>query len=175
MCWVSHAAEVSYVLVGEIMLLTVIGLPLGWLAGYGFAALSAQSLSSEIVNIPLVVSKSTFGWATVLVFVSALVSVLIVRRRLDRVDLASALKQEGVAPCPGYALPSSRWRPFAAGRPADLGVLGPSRFPSISAVVEARPDGGDGFRQWRDADTRHLPWLTAPIAGTHDSFAGRGG
>jgi len=87
-------AEVSYVLVGEIMLLTVIGLPLGWLAGYGFAALSAQSLSSEIVNIPLVVSKSTFGWATVLVFVSALVSVLIVRRRLDRVDLASALKQK---------------------------------------------------------------------------------
>jgi len=41
-----------------------------------------------------VVSKSTFGWATVLVFVSALVSVLIVRRRLDRVDLASALKQK---------------------------------------------------------------------------------
>lgn len=87
-------AEVSYVLIGEIMLLTVIGLPLGWLAGYGFAALSAQSLSSEIVNIPLVVSKSTFGLATILVFVSALVSVLIVRRRLDRVDLASALKQK---------------------------------------------------------------------------------
>lgn len=87
-------AEVSYVLVGEIMLLTVIGLPLGWLAGYGFAALSAQGLSSEIVNIPLVVSKSTYGWATLLVFVSALVSVLVVRRRLDRVDLASALKQK---------------------------------------------------------------------------------
>lgn len=86
--------EVSYVLVGEIMLLTVIGLPLGWLAGYGFAALSAQGLSSEIVNIPLVVSKSTYGWATLLVFVSALVSVLVVRRRLDRVDLASALKQK---------------------------------------------------------------------------------
>jgi putative ABC transport system permease protein len=34
--------EVSYVLVGEIMLLTVIGLPVGWLAGYGFAALSAR-------------------------------------------------------------------------------------------------------------------------------------
>lgn len=86
--------EVSYVLVGEIMLLTVIGLPIGWLAGYGFAALSAEGLSSELVNIPLVVSKSTYGWASVLVFVSALVSVLVVRRRLDRVDLASALKQK---------------------------------------------------------------------------------
>lgn len=86
--------EVSYVLVGEILFLTLIGLPVGWLAGYGFAALSAQGLSSELVNIPLVVSKSTYGWASMLVFASALVSVLVVRRRLDKVDLASALKQK---------------------------------------------------------------------------------
>lgn len=86
--------EVSYVLVGEIMLLTVIGLPVGWLAGYGFAALAAEGLSSELVNIPLVVSKSTYGWGSLLVFVAALVSVLVVRRRLDKVDLASALKQK---------------------------------------------------------------------------------
>jgi putative ABC transport system permease protein len=86
--------EVSYVLVGEIMFLTVIGLPLGWLAGYGFAALSAAGLSSELVNIPLVVSRQTYAWATILVFVSALISVLVVRRHLDRVDLASALKQK---------------------------------------------------------------------------------
>lgn len=86
--------EVSYVLVGEIMLLTVIGLPLGWLAGYGFAALSAAGMSSELVNIPLVVSRQTYAWATVIVFLSALASVLVVRRRLDRVDLASALKQK---------------------------------------------------------------------------------
>lgn len=86
--------EVGYILVGEIMLLTVIGLPVGWLAGYGFAAMSAQGLSSEMVNIPLVVSKGTFAWSTLLVFVSALASVLMVRRRLDRVDLVSALKQK---------------------------------------------------------------------------------
>jgi putative ABC transport system permease protein len=86
--------EVSYVLVGEIMLLTVIGLPVGWLAGYGFAALAAEGLSSELVNIPLVVSKSTYGWGSLLVFVAALVSVLVVRRRRAKVDLASALKQK---------------------------------------------------------------------------------
>lgn len=86
--------EVSYILVGEIMLLTVLGLPVGWLAGYGFAALSAQGLSSELVNIPLVVSKSTYGWGSLLVFAAALGSVLVVRRRLDKVDLASALKQK---------------------------------------------------------------------------------
>ena len=87
-------AQVSYVLVGEIMLLTVLALPLGWLAGYGFAGMSATGLSSEMVNIPFVVSSGTFAWSTVLVVVSALVSVLMVRRQLDRVDLVSALKQK---------------------------------------------------------------------------------
>ncbi|WP_238381147.1 ABC transporter permease [Alkalilacustris brevis] len=86
--------EVSYVLVGEIMLLTLAGLPLGWLAGYGFAAMTSAGLSSEIVNIPLVVSKQTYAWAALVVFVSALGSVLLVRRRLDRVELVSALKQK---------------------------------------------------------------------------------
>jgi len=86
--------EVSYVLMGEIMALTIIGLPVGWLAGYGFAALTAAGLSSEIVNIPLVASSRTYAWSTIIVFVAALGSVLLVRRRLDRVDLASALKQK---------------------------------------------------------------------------------
>jgi len=86
--------EVSYVLVGEVMLLSLLGLPLGWLLGYGFAALTAAGLSTEFVNIPLVVSSRTYAWSSVIVFLSALGSVLLVRRRLDRVDLASALKQK---------------------------------------------------------------------------------
>lgn len=86
--------EVSYVLVGEIMLLTLLGLPLGWLAGYGFAGATASAMSSELVNMPFVVSSRTFAWATILVFLSALVSVLMVRRRLDHVDLAEALKKK---------------------------------------------------------------------------------
>lgn len=86
--------EVGYVLVGEIMLLSVLALPLGWLAGYGFAALSAQGLSSEMVNIPFVISARTYAWSTLIAFVAALASVLMVRRRLDRVEIASALKKK---------------------------------------------------------------------------------
>ncbi len=87
-------AQVSYVLIGEIMFLTLVALPPGWLAGYGFAALSARSLSSDIASIPLVVRPATYAWCTLLVLASALVSVLMVRRRLDRVDLVSALKRK---------------------------------------------------------------------------------
>lgn len=85
-------SEVAWVLVGELMLLTLVGIPLGWLAGYGFAAAVAAGLSTEFVSIPLVVTKSTYGVATVVVLVSAAASALVVRRRLDRIDMVSALK-----------------------------------------------------------------------------------
>lgn len=84
--------EVAWVLVGELMLLTLLALPLGWVAGYGFAALTAQGLSTEFVSIPLVVTKSTYGMATLVVLTAALASALLVRRRLDRIDIVSALK-----------------------------------------------------------------------------------
>ncbi len=87
-------AEVGFVLVGEIMLLAVIGLPVGLAAGYGLAALTAGQMSSQMFEIPLVVSGPTYAWSAIIVFVSALISVLMVRRRLDRVDLVSALKQK---------------------------------------------------------------------------------
>ncbi len=84
--------EVAWVLVGELMLLTLLAIPLGWVAGYGFAAAVAAGLSTEFVTIPLVVSKQTYGVATLVVLVAALASALLVRRRLDRIDIVSALK-----------------------------------------------------------------------------------
>jgi putative ABC transport system permease protein len=85
-------AEVSYVLVGELMLITVVAIPLGWAVGYGFAGLVAAGFSTDIVSIPLVVGRGTYGYASLIVFASALASALVVRRQLDRLDLVAALK-----------------------------------------------------------------------------------
>ncbi len=85
-------AEVGYVLVGELMLLTVLAVPIGWLAGYGFAALIARGFSTDIVSLPLVVERGTYALATLIVLLTALTAALLVRRRLDRVDIVSALK-----------------------------------------------------------------------------------
>ncbi|PQO22202.1 ABC transporter permease [Rhodobacteraceae bacterium WD3A24] len=87
-------AEVGFVLVGEIMVLTLAAVPVGWVLGYAFAALTAGGLSTELVSIPLVVSVRTYATAALIVVVSALVSALMVRRRLDRIDIVSALKQK---------------------------------------------------------------------------------
>lgn len=86
-------AEVGFVLVGEAMLLALIAVPLGWLAGYGFAMGMMQAMSSDMIDIPARVARPTFAYAGAVVLGAALGSVLVVRRRLDRVDIASALKQ----------------------------------------------------------------------------------
>jgi putative ABC transport system permease protein len=87
--------EVGFVLVGEMMLLTVLAIPLGWGLGYGLARGLVGAMSTDMVQIPFHISRRTFAAAAVAVFVAALVSVLLVRRRLDRVDLATALKARG--------------------------------------------------------------------------------
>jgi putative ABC transport system permease protein len=84
--------EVGFVLVGEMMLLALLAMPLGWLAGYGLAVGLVGAMSTDVVQIPFHITRRTFALASVAVGLAALGSVLLVRRRLDRVDLASALK-----------------------------------------------------------------------------------
>ncbi|MGY6537038.1 MAG: ABC transporter permease [Pararhodobacter sp.] len=84
--------EVGFVLVGEIMLLTLVAIPIGWVLGYGLAQGLAAAMSTDLMQIPFHITRRTFALAALAVFLAALGSVLMVRRRLDRVDLAMALK-----------------------------------------------------------------------------------
>jgi putative ABC transport system permease protein len=86
--------EVGYVLWGEMMILSLIAVPVGLIAGYGLAAAMAQGFSTDIVSMPLAVSQRTMGMAAGLALASALVSALVVARRLAEVDLVSTLKQK---------------------------------------------------------------------------------
>ena len=84
--------EVGYVLVGEIMLLTLVAIPVGWGFGYFLAVGLVEAMSTDMFQIPFHITRRTFALAALAVFLAALGSVLMVRRRLDRVDLATALK-----------------------------------------------------------------------------------
>jgi putative ABC transport system permease protein len=86
--------EVGYILVGEMMLLTLAALPLGLVAGWGFATLMAKGFSTDIVTLPFALSRRSYASAALLAVAAALFAVLLVRRRLDRVDLVAALKQK---------------------------------------------------------------------------------
>ncbi|WFE74880.1 ABC transporter permease [Roseinatronobacter sp. S2] len=85
-------AEVGYVLVGEMMLLTALAIPLGWGFGYWLALGLVGAMSTDMFQIPFHITRRTFALAALAVFLAALGSVMMVRRRLDRIDLATALK-----------------------------------------------------------------------------------
>jgi putative ABC transport system permease protein len=85
-------AEISNILLGEIALVTLAALPLGALLGYGMAAAVVESLDSEVYRFPLVVSRQAIAWAFITIIVATACSALIVRRRLDHLDLVAVLK-----------------------------------------------------------------------------------
>jgi len=85
-------AEISWVLLGEIAVLTVAAIPLGVALGHGLAALALAALETETHRFPFAVNPATYGFAVVTVLVAAIVSSLVVRRRLDRLDLVAVLK-----------------------------------------------------------------------------------
>jgi len=84
--------EISYILLGEVGLLVALGLPLGCGVGLGLVALLADLFETELYRVPLVIRSSTFGTAVAIVVAATAVSGLLVRRRLDRLDLIAVLK-----------------------------------------------------------------------------------
>jgi putative ABC transport system permease protein len=85
-------AEISLILMGELALLTLAALPFGWVFGYGLTAAILRTVQSEVYRIPLWVSPQSVAWASLGIVAAAFVSGLIVRRRLDRLDLIAVLK-----------------------------------------------------------------------------------
>ena len=84
--------EISYILLGEVGLLVFAGLPLGCLVGSGLAWFIADRFETELYRVPLVIEPSTFGWAVAITVAATALSALLVRRRLDRLDLIGVLK-----------------------------------------------------------------------------------
>ena len=85
-------AEISLILMGELALLTLAALPFGWVFGYVLTAVIMQSVQSEVYRIPLWITPQSVAWASLGIVGAAFVSGLIVRRRLDRLDLIAVLK-----------------------------------------------------------------------------------
>jgi len=84
--------EITAILLGELGAITAVAIPLGLAIGYGLAALMVRALSSELFRIPLVVFPRTYALATATVLVASVVSGLVVRRKLYRLDLVAVLK-----------------------------------------------------------------------------------
>ncbi|HEM45428.1 MAG TPA: ABC transporter permease, partial [Alphaproteobacteria bacterium] len=84
--------EISYILLGEMALLTLLGLPIGCLTGYGISWLMTTQFETELYRVPLLIEDTTYGWSVLICVAATVVSAALVRRRLDRLDLISVLK-----------------------------------------------------------------------------------
>ncbi len=85
-------AEVAWVLIGEIALLSLLAVPLGWLIGTGFAWLLTEAMGTDLFRIPFVITTRTYAFAAAGVLAASVLSVLLIARRLHRLDMVSALK-----------------------------------------------------------------------------------
>lgn len=87
-----NRGEVSYVLVGELMLIVVIAQPFGWIIGAWIAQAMTSAFTSDLYAIPLVLEPATFAVGSLVVLVTAFASVMVVRERLDGLDLIAVMK-----------------------------------------------------------------------------------
>lgn len=84
--------EVGYLLLGELALLTVLAVPLGFLLGNALIALLVLGFDSDLFRIPHHVSAATYASAGITTLATALACGGLVWRRILRLDLIGVLK-----------------------------------------------------------------------------------
>ena len=84
--------EISAILLGELAIVTLIAIPLGLWMGHQLAALVVSYLDLELFRFPLVIERTTYGLAASVVMAASIVSGLLVRNKLDHLDLIAVLK-----------------------------------------------------------------------------------
>ena len=85
-------AEVSTFLLGELALEIALATPLGMVLGYFLASLIVTLIKTDEFLFPFTIEPATYAFAALCVFFAGGVSALIVRRRVDRLDLVAVLK-----------------------------------------------------------------------------------
>jgi putative ABC transport system permease protein len=84
--------EVSGLLLGELALELLAGLPLGWVIGYWLSWGITQMIHTETFELPVIIEPHTYAYATLTALAAGVVSALIVRRQIDKLDLVGVLK-----------------------------------------------------------------------------------
>lgn len=84
--------EVAYILLGELALLTLAAIPLGFLIGQALCAYLAGNLQTDLYRVPLVLEIDTYAFAAAVVLVSSLVSGYLIWRQIEHLDMVAVLK-----------------------------------------------------------------------------------
>jgi putative ABC transport system permease protein len=85
-------AETSTILLGELAVLTLMSVPVGCALGFGLMQALVRAVPTDLMRLPAVVHPFSYAYATVVLVVASTLSALLVRRKLDRLDLVEVLK-----------------------------------------------------------------------------------
>ena len=85
-------AEISRILLGELGLQVLLAIPVGMLLGTWLTYWVVSTIHPELYRFPVVLTARTYAFAVIVVLISSAASGLLVRRRLDRLDLIGVLK-----------------------------------------------------------------------------------
>jgi putative ABC transport system permease protein len=84
--------EIAYILLGELALLTLAAIPVGFVVGVGLVGILVVAFQSELYRLPLILTPENYAMGASVVIVSALLSGLLLWHRLGRLDLVAVLK-----------------------------------------------------------------------------------
>jgi putative ABC transport system permease protein len=84
--------EVSYILIGEILALSIVAMPFGLLIGLGLAHWLMQLFETEMYSFPFVASPGGYAFAVVFTLLCVVAASLFVRRHVDKLDIVAVLK-----------------------------------------------------------------------------------
>lgn len=85
-------SEVSYVLLGELAILTLAALPVGSGLGYALAYLLTEGSSNYVYRLPLYFKWSSIGYAVLVVMAMVAISGAFMAKRIFNLDLIATLK-----------------------------------------------------------------------------------
>ena len=84
--------EAAFVLVGELALLILLSLPVGIAFGIWLARYVTEQFSADLYTIPFGIHRATLAEGALVVMAAAAVTALLIRIRVDDLDLVHALK-----------------------------------------------------------------------------------
>jgi len=84
--------EVTWLLLGEQGVLALVAVPFGFGLGVATAWVLVRQWNTELYRIPLALQGVTFSFAVIVVAIAAIVSGILVARRIGRLDLVAVLK-----------------------------------------------------------------------------------
>jgi putative ABC transport system permease protein len=87
-----RTGELHWMMASELMLLTLLAIPLGWVLGYAGSYATVHAFDRELFRIPLVVSPGTYLQAAGIVLAATLVIAWSMRYRIARLDEVAVLK-----------------------------------------------------------------------------------